>query len=1081
MTKKNTLRTGLTTVLVTTTLAVPSGIERALAQTLEADLSIAKTVDNATPHDGDTIVYTLTASNAGPADPATGVKVSDALPAGVTYFSDNGGGAYDSGTGVWTIGNLAVSTPATLNITATVDANTDGRTIDNTATISGDVTDPVPANNSGTASITVGIDDLCAKTGTMSLPGRGTPITVWGYVPGTCVGAPALTAPGGPVIAVDQGDSVSITLHNDLTEDTALLFDGQRMVPDTTGATPGGSATYVFTADRPGSTLYEAGLLPNAQHQNALGLYGLLVVRPTGAPNQAYASATTAFDTQAPVLLGEIDPALNDSVNPATFDLRDYAPKYYLINGKPYPNSAPIPAIAGDDVLLRFANAGLLPHAMGVLGTQQRVLSSDGNALPFEESAVAKTIAPGETVDAIVSIPAAGKYAVYDTSMLLHNNGPSTAGQIDFGGMMTFIEAGDAISAQAPTTSGTTLTPAKTALNVPVALTSTAMSPDGSTTIEKAEYFVDTIGLDDTGTAMIGAFSGTPEVLTATIPGGLPDGNHTIYVHAYNSFGWGSFDTAILRVDAKGPTTSALVLAPNPTGGAAVTLTGTADDRASGSSDIAAAEYWIDAGAPVAMTANTTASPVASISGVIPATVVGSLIDGDHFVSVRSQDALGNWGDPATKTLTVDKTGPTTTSVLANPNPSNGKVGVNSSTPVVRVTASVSDASSGGSKIATAEGFIDTVGANGTGFLFFASDGSFNNATEAVQADIPLATINALSQGTHTIYVHGKDAVGNWGATATVALVVDKTAPTFTGITVSPNPTNGASTVTMTVLGATDTGGSGVAGGEYWLCPTTCTAPAAGQATQFSGLTASIPVGSLTTGTYTVNARVRDGARNWSTGAGGIRTATLNVVASTIFSDGFESGVLPGAWSAISTTTTNRLNVTAGAALKDLRGLQARGDNTNYVQYNFGTAAIPVAPIYDARFYFRPNGNTSTGKDIFSAATTSTNAAFNAPVFRVRYRLNGAQPEAQIQVGATVNATWVNITNAPAGNVIEVVWQSGVSLQLYVNGSVVQTLPAGTSSVGAIRMGSVTNTGNNTLMYFDGFVSKRTATPVIGP
>jgi hypothetical protein len=37
-----------------------------------------------------------------------------------------------------------------------------------------------------------------------------------------------------------------------------------------------------------------------------------------------------------------------------------------------------------------------------------------------------------------------------------------------------------------------------------------------------------------------------------------------------------------------------------------------------------------------------------------------------------------------------------------------------------------------------------------------------------------------LSQGTHTIYVHGKDSVGNWGATQSVTFVKDTQAPTVT-------------------------------------------------------------------------------------------------------------------------------------------------------------------------------------------------------------------------------------------------------------------------------------------------------------
>ena len=181
------------------------------------------------------------------------------------------------------------------------------------------------------------------------------------------------------------------------------------------------------------------------------------------------------------------------------------------------------------------------------------------------------------------------------------------------------------------------------------------------------------------------------------------------------------------------------------------------------------------------------------------------------------------------------------------------------------------------------------MGLPGTGFPFVPSDGVWNGATETGYADIPLATINALSAGNHTIYVRGKDAVGNWGATATTVLLIDKAAPTFTSVTLAPNPTLGATNVTLTVNGAADTGGAGVSGGEYWINPPTTTAPVPGSGTQFSGLTANIPVGTLSPGAYTVSARVRDAAGNWSTGANGIRTATLTVVPDAIFSNGFET------------------------------------------------------------------------------------------------------------------------------------------------------------------------------------------------
>jgi len=78
----------------------------------------------------------------------------------------------------------------------------------------------------------------------------------------------------------------------------------------------------------------------------------------------------------------------------------------------------------------------------------------------------------------------------------------------------------------------------------------------------------------------------------------------------------------------------------------------------------------------------------------------------------------------------------------------------------VILTATVDDSSTGGSTIKAAEYFIDTKGANGTGKSMSASDGTFNSPKEAVRA---VVYVTGLSEGTHTVYVHGRDEYGNWG------------------------------------------------------------------------------------------------------------------------------------------------------------------------------------------------------------------------------------------------------------------------------------------------------------------------------
>ena len=154
--------------------------------------------------------------------------------------------------------------------------------------------EPAPAAPAA-ATVTV---DLWATTGSTTMPG-GAIIPIWGFTdvdPG--VGGTAQLP--GPTIDVNAGDSVIINLHNNLTENVSLVFPGLPMLPDGVGAAPGWTVSYAFTASAPGTYLYESGT--NSAVQVAMGLYGALLVRPA-APNQAYSNATTAFDSEAVLVL----------------------------------------------------------------------------------------------------------------------------------------------------------------------------------------------------------------------------------------------------------------------------------------------------------------------------------------------------------------------------------------------------------------------------------------------------------------------------------------------------------------------------------------------------------------------------------------------------------------------------------------------------------------------------------------------------------------------------------------------------------------------------------------------------------
>ena len=119
-----------------------------LAQT---DLGIVKSESPAPAVAGQPLTYTLTVTNNGPSN-ATGVTVTDPLPAALSFVSATPSqGSVERVNGVLTIhlGNLADGASATTTVVATVAAATSG-TVTNTATVTGNETDPNLANNTST-------------------------------------------------------------------------------------------------------------------------------------------------------------------------------------------------------------------------------------------------------------------------------------------------------------------------------------------------------------------------------------------------------------------------------------------------------------------------------------------------------------------------------------------------------------------------------------------------------------------------------------------------------------------------------------------------------------------------------------------------------------------------------------------------------------------------------------------------------------------------------------------------------------------------------------------------------------------
>jgi uncharacterized repeat protein (TIGR01451 family) len=119
----------------------------------DTDLEITKSDSPDPVTVGNTLTYTLTITNHGPAD-ATGVVATDTLRAGVTFVSASSSqGSVSESSGVVTATLGGVTNGASATVTIVVQPTTTG-TITNTASVTGNETDPVTGNNSASQDTT---------------------------------------------------------------------------------------------------------------------------------------------------------------------------------------------------------------------------------------------------------------------------------------------------------------------------------------------------------------------------------------------------------------------------------------------------------------------------------------------------------------------------------------------------------------------------------------------------------------------------------------------------------------------------------------------------------------------------------------------------------------------------------------------------------------------------------------------------------------------------------------------------------------------------------------------------------------
>jgi uncharacterized repeat protein (TIGR01451 family) len=203
------------------------------------DLTITKDDGLTEVMPGDTVVYTLTITNVGDQD-ATGVAVTDTLPAGVTFVDASDGGTESGGVVSWPTFDLGAGASVVRTVTVTVDdpvaAGIDE--ITDTAVVTDDEAngaDPTPGNNTDTDTDTV----IAAPDLTITKDDGLTEV-----VPGQTV-VYTLT-----VTNVGDQDATGVEVTDTLPADTSFVSASDA------GVEAGGVVTWTIGALGAGETVY---------------------------------------------------------------------------------------------------------------------------------------------------------------------------------------------------------------------------------------------------------------------------------------------------------------------------------------------------------------------------------------------------------------------------------------------------------------------------------------------------------------------------------------------------------------------------------------------------------------------------------------------------------------------------------------------------------------------------------------------------------------------------------------------------------------------------------------------------------
>ncbi|MEK7813004.1 MAG: choice-of-anchor X domain-containing protein, partial [Candidatus Desantisbacteria bacterium] len=403
-----------------------------------------------------------------------------------------------------------------------------------------------------------------------------------------------------------------------------------------------------------------------------------------------------------------------------------------------------------------------------------------------------------------------------------------------------------------PVTSNLRVTPDTT--NGTVSLTGTAT--DGLNPIDRVEYYIDTLpqGTSAAGIQMSGTGSLQTDIAGTISIAGLKEGKHSVYVRAQDNVGnWGTAQKTTFTISKSKLLVYVTPITPDPLGTTNITISGYAVDV---HAPIKQIEVCVDSytwGTAV-ITDGSADEFIEEYTYQLPAS---QLTQGSHKITVKATDMANTLG-MVMDTFVID-IATSTLSMSTSPQWASSRV-------VIIGTATDQGSATG---IVEVEYRLDSEQVWQTAI---ATDGAYDMAAETFQI-----ALSGLIDGTHTVTARSMDVVGNVSDEAVISFQVDTAGPVISNLKVSPDPTNGTSSLTGTATDALNI----ITKVEYYIdtLPQGTGSQMSGTGSMQTNISGVINTISLTEGKHTVYVRAQDAMGNW----GNVQQVVFAVSRSRLF------------------------------------------------------------------------------------------------------------------------------------------------------------------------------------------------------